>query len=431
MCLAVTGSAQLEARHPDLEEYRSEAREWLAARLPIRAAADPDAPFVWGAGEFSTAVFHNLSDSEQRAMLARASAYQREKCDAGYGAITLDPEFGGSGLPPRYERAFRGEEARFDTPDGTELFGVTVGLIAPTILAHGSDAQKRKFVPSLVRTEYFACQLFSEPGAGSDLAGLTTRAERDGDSWVINGQKVWTSGAQFASYGELIARSDFDAPKHKGMTAFLVPFDTPGVSVRPIRQMTGGTSFNEVFFDDVRIPDELRLGATGEGWRVALTTLGFERMSSGGGGGGGMRVGGTWQQVVALAQHLDRNDDPTARQMLAELYTRVRLLAMNGRRAQAKMQAGQMPGPEGSIGKATWTQSMTAMSAVVSYLLGPRLVADTGEWGTFGWAEHVLGAPGYRIAGGSDEIQRNIIGERVLGLPGEPRVDRDISFREL
>jgi alkylation response protein AidB-like acyl-CoA dehydrogenase len=144
-----------------------------------------------------------------------------------------------------------------------------------------------------------------------------------------------------------------------------------------------------------------------------------------------MRVGGTWQQVVALAQHLDRNDDPTARQMLAELYTRVRLLAMNGRRAQAKMQAGQMPGPEGSIGKATWTQSMTAMSAVVSYLLGPRLVADTGEWGTFGWAEHVLGAPGYRIAGGSDEIQRNIIGERVLGLPGEPRVDRDISFREL
>jgi alkylation response protein AidB-like acyl-CoA dehydrogenase len=425
-------AGKLDAALPHLDEYRATARAWLAERLPVRADRDPDAPFEWGEGEFSTAVFHNLTESEQRAMLDRAAAYQREKCDAGYGAITLEKEYGGSGLPPRYERAFRTEEARFDTPDGGELFGVTVGLVAPTILAHGTEEQKQEFVARLTRTECFACQLFSEPGAGSDLAGLTTRAECDGDSWVVNGQKVWTSGAQFATYGELIARSDLDLPKHEGMTAFLVPLDTPGVTVRPIRQMTGGSSFNEVFFDDVRVPDRLRLGAVGEGWRVALTTLGFERMSSGGGGGGGgMRVGGTWQQVVALAQHLERTGDPLVRQMLSDLYVRVRLLALNGRRAQAKMRAGQMPGPEGSVGKAAWTLSMTAMSAVVSHLLGPRLAADTGEWGTFGWAEHVLGAPGYRIAGGSDEIQRNIIGERVLGLPGEPRVDRNIPFREL
>ncbi|MDZ4826263.1 MAG: acyl-CoA dehydrogenase family protein [Actinomycetota bacterium] len=417
---------------PDLDAYRTSARAWLTERLPARSKVDPDAPLTWGEGEFTTAVFHNLTESEQRSMLERAAAYQKDKCDAGYGAITLDPEYGGSGLPNRYERAFRTEESRFDTPDGTELFGVTVGLIAPTILAHGTDEQKREFVRALMRTEYFACQLFSEPGAGSDLAALSTRADRDGDSWIINGQKVWTSGAQFSRYGELIARSDLDAPKHKGMTAFMVPFDASGVTVRPIRQMSGGTSFNEVFFDDVRIPDSRRLGAEGEGWRVALTTLGFERMSSGGGsGGGGMRVGGSWPQVLALARHLDCTDDPVIRQDLADLYVRVRLLALNGRRAQAKMRSGQMPGPEGSIGKALWTQSMARMTAVVSHMLGPRLGADSGEWGTFGWGEHVLGAPGYRIAGGSDEIQRNIIGERVLGLPGEPRVDRDVPFRAL
>jgi alkylation response protein AidB-like acyl-CoA dehydrogenase len=214
------------------------------------------------------------------------------------------------------------------------------------------------------------------------------------------------------------------------MTAFMVPLDAPGVEIRPIRQMTGGTSFNEVFFDDVRVPDDRRLGAEGDGWRVALTTLGFERGSAGG-GGSGMRAGGTWQQVLALAQHLERTGDPVTRQALADLYIRIRMLALNGRRAQGRLRAGQTPGPEGSIGKALWTQSMSRMTEVVSGLLGSHLCADSGEWGTFAWTEHVLGAPGYRIAGGSDEIQRNILGERVLGLPSEPRADRGVAFRDL
>ena len=415
---------------PDLDAWRSEARAWIAERLAPRPVVDPDAPLRWGEGELSTAVFHNITDDEQRAMLDRASQYQREKCDAGYGAIAWPVEYGGSGLPRAFERAFRSEEAQFEAPDGTELFGVTVGLIAPTILTHGTEAQKDEFLRDLIRTEYFACQLFSEPGAGSDLAALATRAVRDGDDWVINGQKVWTSGARYSRFGELIARTDVDLPKHAGMTAFMVPLDAPGVEIRPIRQMTGGTSFNEVFFDDVRVPDSRRLGAEGDGWRVALTTLGFERGSSGG-GGGGMRAGGTWQQVIALAQHLERTDDPVTRQALADLYIRIRMLALNGRRAQGRVRAGQTPGPEGSIGKVLWTQGMARMTEVVTGLLGPRLAADSGEWGTFGWTEHVLGAPGYRIAGGSDEIQRNILGERVLGLPSEPRADRGVAFRDL
>ena len=192
--------------------------------------------------------------------------------------------------------------------------------------------------------------------------------------------------------------------------------------------MTGGASFNEVFLSDVRIPDDLRLGAVGDGWKVALTTLGFERGASASGGGGG--VGGSFRRVLALARHLDATEDPATRQDLAGLFTRARLLQWNGGRVQAATRTGQAPGPEGSIGKLLWTQNMNLTSDVVSRLLGPRLAADTGEWGTYAWGEHVLGAPGYRIAGGSDEIQRNIIGERVLGLPREPQVDKDLPWSE-
>jgi len=305
---------------------------------------------------------------------------------------------------------------------------VTVGLIAPTVLAFGTPEQQRQFIPRFLRTTELCCQLFSEPGAGSDLASLSTRAVRDGDSWVINGQKVWTSGARFSAWGELIARSDPDVPKHAGQTAFLVPMGTPGISVVPIRQMSGGSSFNEVFFDDVRISDSLRLGPVGGGWRVALTTLGFERASS----GSHNDVGGSWEQVRALAEWLDASKSPVNRQALASLYILDRVRRMHAERALANRLAGDgVPGPEASGGKLLWTQWMTRVSEVVSQLLGPRLLADTGEWGTFAWSDHVLGAPGYRIAGGSDEIQRNIVAERVLGLPSEPRNDRDIPFRDV
>jgi alkylation response protein AidB-like acyl-CoA dehydrogenase len=272
------------------------------------------------------------------------------------------------------------------------------------------------------------CQLFSEPGAGSDLAGLGTSAVRDGDEWVVNGQKVWSSGARFSRWGELICRTDSTVPKHAGLTAFLLPLDTPGIEVRPIRQMSGGSSFNEVFLTDVRVPDSLRLGAAGDGWNVALTTLAFERSRS---GAGSSEPGGSWGRVRALATWAGVTGDPVVRQQLAALYSLDVIRALNAERVAAESTPGAPPGPLHSTSKLQWTQWMNTVSDVVSGILGPRLLADTGEWGTYAWAKHVLGAPGYRIAGGSDEIQRNIIGERVLGLPAEPRVDRGIPFNQL
>ena len=313
-------------------------------------------------------------------------------------------------------------------PSAGELPPTSMGLIATTIAAYGTDEQKERFIRPLMRQDIWGCQLFSEPSAGSDLASVTTRATRDGDEWVLEGQKVWTSGAMFAQWGLAITRHDWDTPKHKGLTAFLVPFDAPGVEVRPIKQMSGGANFNEVFLSGVRLPDTLRLGPVGEGWRVALTCLGFERDHSSGASSG--HTGGSYKQVFAAAQHFGLAGDPVIRQHLADLYVHHKVAQFTNRRAAASLKAGQTPGPEGSLGKLMWTANMTRIADVVARVLGPRLVADTGEWGTFAWSEHVLGAPGYRIAGGSDEIQRNIIGERVLGLPAEPRVDKDLPFAE-
>jgi alkylation response protein AidB-like acyl-CoA dehydrogenase len=409
---------------PDLASYRARCRDWLSSQLKPRPAEAADVP--WGTGSDDVSVFHALSLGEERDLIERAMKWQQVKCDADYGAIAWPEEYGGAGLPAAYEDAFAEEEAAFETPASHEIFSVTVRLIAPTIKEFGTDRQRERFIRRFVRAEALCCQLFSEPGAGSDLATLGTRAVRDGDQWVVNGQKVWSSGAQFSAWGELIARTDPDVPKHAGLTAFIVPLDADGVEVRPIRQMSGGTSFNEVFFTDVRIPDEQRLGDVGAGWRVALTTLGFERAGS-----GRRKVGGSWEQVMALARWQDRTDDPIVRQRLSELYSNLRVTALVRQRSAAQAARGVTPGPEASIGKLRWTQDLTRMSDVVSHLLGPRLTADTGEWGTYAWTAHVLGAPGYRIAGGSDEIQRNIVGERVLGLPAEPRVDRDVPWASI
>ena len=303
-------------------------------------------------------------------------------------------------------------------PRKNELFSVTLELVAPTIAAFGTPAQQRELIPRLLAAEVFVCQLFSEPGAGSDLASLSLRAERRGGGWVLNGQKVWTSGARHAALGELIARTDPGQARHRGLTAFLVPMDAPGVEIRPIRQMSGGSSFNEVFFTDVVVADEARLGEVGQGWQVALATLGFERAAS---GAGAQQPGGSFAQVVATARELGVQDDPLVRQMLADLYVRSEV---QRRYAEKMTQAAgglRSRGEEGSVLKLMWSANLMRTSAVVTELLGPRLVADTGEPGTFGWSEHLLGAPGYRIAGGTEEIQRNIIAERVLGLPREPR----------
>ena len=407
---------------PSVAEFAAAARNWLAARLP---AAGPEQR-AWGEGSDDVSVFHRLSPEQERALLEAAMAWQRQKYDAGYGAITWPAEYGGAGLSDAHERAFNEVEADFAAPEGHETFAVTTSLVAPTVAIFGIQAQRARFVRRFLRADELCCQLFSEPGAGSDLAGLATRAERDRDQWVINGQKIWSSGAQFAGWGELIARTDPAVPKHAGLTAFLIPLDAPGVRIRPIRQMSGGSSFSEVFLTDVRVPDELRLGPVGSGWKVALTTLGFER-----GGSGGRGVGGSWERLLGLARWLDRTGDPVVRQQLASVYIHQRVRHMSAARAAAAAAAGQPPGPEGSIGKLLWVSGMTEIGQVAASLLGARLAADTGEWGTFAWNDHVLGAPGYRIAGGSDEIQRNIIAERVLGLPGDIRVDRDIPWRDI
>jgi alkylation response protein AidB-like acyl-CoA dehydrogenase len=244
---------------------------------------------------------------------------------------------------------------------------------------------------------------------------------------VIDGQKVWTSGAQFAEYGLLLARTDPDVVKQAGITAFLVPMDAPGLEVRPIRQMSGGASFNEVFLSEVRVPDRLRIGRPGQGWEVATATLGFERTAS---GSGNRRKGGTFTDVLALARSLGRTGDPLIRQHLADLYVRTELRAATVDRVARASASGGRPGPEASLTKLMASDLLTRTGQVATELMGARISADTEEPGTFAWTEHLLGAPGYRLAGGTDQIQRNLIGERVLKLPPEPRVDR-VPFSQL
>ncbi|MBM7413274.1 MULTISPECIES: acyl-CoA dehydrogenase family protein [Nocardiaceae] len=387
-----------------LDDFTATARSWLDARLPKRDRSRR----AWGEGDDDVSVFHDLTREEESRLIAEASTYEQEKFDAGFGGITLPAEFGGRGLTHEHERAFRSVESAYRTPPSHELLTVTMVLVGNTIERLGTPEQKQRFLPALMSARELCCQLFSEPGAGSDLASVSTRAVRDGDEWVIDGQKVWSSGAQYAQWGICLARTNTDAPKHHGMTMFLVPLDAEGIDVRQIRQMSGGSTFNEVFLDGVRIDDSLRIGDVDGGWKVALTVLGFER-------GGGENRGGTYFEVLALARWLERTKDPIVRQRLATLYIQRRQLAVTARRARK----GGPRAPHGSLVKLLYTQHQRTISETAADLLGPRLMADTGEWGTFAWTTFVTGAPGNRIAGGTDETQRNILGERVLGLPRE------------
>jgi alkylation response protein AidB-like acyl-CoA dehydrogenase len=391
--------------------------------LPPRDAARR----VWGDGEPDFSVLRNLPEQEERALLDAARRYQRLRHEAGYQAMTLPEEYGGRGLSPAYAIAYAEEEAAFDPPASTELISVTVGLVGHAVSMFGTPEQREAYGRAFLRTDLLACQLFSEPGAGSDLAGLACRAVRDGDDWIVDGQKVWTSGAQFADYGMLLARTDPDVVKQAGITAFLVPMDAPGIEIRPIRQITGGAAFSEVFFTSVRVPDALRLGEPSQGWKIANATLAFERTNS---GAGTRRKGGTFDDVLELARSLGRTCDPLVRQRLADLYIRTVLRRATADRVARSAAAGRHPGPAASLGKLMGSEVLTLTADVAAEILGGRIAADTGEWGAFAWVEHLLGAPGYRIAGGTDQIQRNVIAERVLGLPPEPRVDR-VPFSQL
>ena len=397
-------------------EFRAEAKAFLDANAERRI----EEKFVWGEGSDRVGLLEEKSPEEEAAEVTAAQAWKAKEFDAGFGWISGPEEYGGRALPSSYERAYRATAAEYAIPS-QGVFAIGLGMVAPTILAHGIPEVKEAYLAPLHRGDIIGCQLFSEPIAGSDLAGIQTRAMRDGDEWILNGQKVWTSGAQHSDIGEIITRTSPDKPKHKGLTMFLVDMKAKGVEVRPLRQMTGGASFNEVFFEDVRVPDTHRLGDVDEGWTVALTTLMNERAAIGAGGAGG---GGTGQltRIVAMVKAFGLNDDPIIRQRLANLYIQAHVARATSMRAMAKVRAGQVPGPEMSIGKLSLTRNMQQMAQTLGEILGPRLVADTGEWGTYAWSELLLGVPGARIAGGTDEIMRNIVGERVLGLPKEPPV---------
>jgi alkylation response protein AidB-like acyl-CoA dehydrogenase len=410
-----------------LGQLEADARAFLDANAePLEPS---DHPFVWGEGSDDVSIIEEKDPAQDRADLAAARKWAALRYDAGFGWLDGPLSYGGRGLTPQHKQTYRAVESRYLVPDQS-YFTIGLGMVAPTILAHGTEEVKCRYLAPLYRGDLLACQLFSEPGAGSDLAGVTTRAVRDGDEWVLSGQKVWTSNAHLSDIGEILCRTDPDQPKHRGLTAFVVDMKADGVGVKPLRQMTGGAGFNEVFFSDVRVPDSHRLGDVNGGWTVALTTLLNERAAIGSGMGLG-RGPGPFTRLVALMHHFGADADLQARGRLARLYSAQRVTAWTLARGMAKLEAGQLPGAELSILKLLGTSHLQDLADFVGTVLGPRLVADGGEWGTFAWSRFVCGVPGGRLGGGTDEVLRNIIGERVLGLPKEPGIDSTTPFRDL
>ena len=408
---------------PTLEQFQADALAFLEANAPRKEA---EKKFVWGEGTDKVAMFEEKDRASEKLDVAAACDWRRKKFEAGFGYIFGPEQYGGRALPAAYSRAYDSLESKYEIPSQS-CFTIGLGMVAPTIVAHGSDAARESYVRKMYRGDIVGCQLFSEPGAGSDLASLNTKAERDGDEWIITGQKVWTSGAHYSDIGEIIARTDFDMPKHKGLTGFIVDMHAPGVEIRPLRQMTGGASFNEVFFTEVRVRDDHRLGDINNGWNVALTTLMNERAAIGAGGGGG----GLFTRVIEMVKFYGLDKDPVVREELARLVIHNRVAGLNNQRAMDKIKSGQMPGPEMSMAKLAGTANMMRLGDFVSMVLGPKLVADSGEWGTYAWNQLILGTPGGRIAGGSDEVMRNIVAERVLGLPKDPGIDSKSAFKDL
>jgi acyl-CoA dehydrogenase len=395
-----------------IDAFRREAITFLDAHVEPRREVE----FRWGEGSDEVGLFVERTPEEAAAELTAAQRWKAAEFDAGLAWPTGPRAYGGRELAPEYQRAYTELKATYNTPSEAPL-AIGLGMVAPTILAHGTDSVKERYLRGMHRGEVVGCQLFSEPGAGSDLAGVGTRAVRDGDEWVLNGQKVWTSEAQHSHIGEALCRTDPDVPPHKGLTAFVVDMRAPGVEVRPLRQMTGSSTFNEVFFTDVRVPDSHRLGDVNGGWSVALTTLMNERAFV----GSGPTFQSIVDRVIQLARVRGLVDDPLIRQRLADLQVNVSVAAWNSARGMARVRAGQPPGPEMSVSKLSLTANCRRVADALTVLLGPRLTADTGEWGTYAWRQMVLEVPGMRLAGGTDEVMRNIVAERVLGLPKEPR----------
>jgi acyl-CoA dehydrogenase len=386
-------------------DERAEVRAALAERLQPKG--DDSAFSFLGAGQDDL-------DAGRRLLATLA--------DGGWGVPTWPSRWGGRDATPQQAAVIAQELARFEVPD-LYPFMVGTALVGPTVLAHGTEEQKARWLPAIASGEEIWCQLFSEPDAGSDLAALASRAVRDGDTWRVTGQKVWSSRAHYSRWGLLLVRTDPSVPKHAGITAFALDMTVPGVEVRPLRQMNGDVHFNEVFMDDAVVADSDRIGDVGDGWRVALTTLMHERGALGPGTGPGRR------ELLDLVRAAGVAGDALVRQRAAGVVSQLEVGRLTNLRARAAMQAGRPPGPEGSGAKlrgAAAIKGMADLALDVEGLGGLLSTAGEDEWLTL-----FLTAPSISIRGGTDEIQRNILGERVLGLPPEPRPDKGVPFKEV
>jgi len=388
---------------PEQAAYRKQVREWLdanKAEAPPRSGASDDTAYI---------------DSRR--------VWQRKLAEGGLAGLTWPKEYGGQALGPIEQVITNQEIANAGVPGILDFIGI--GMLGPTIIAHGTDEQKSRHLGPMLHGDEVWCQLFSEPAAGSDLAAVQARArQQDDGSWVLNGQKVWTTNAQFASFGLLLARTDPDVPKHKGLTMFIVPMDAPGVTIRGLRQISGEAEFNEVFFDDTPLAADSVVGGVGNGWATALTVLMYERFSIGGGSEGmGYR---TDRFAVALAGDPVARADAEVRQRLGHLATELLAVRFTGYRALTALSKGQIPGPESGLAKVTTVNAAIAAGELIADVLGPEALDPDSEW-----AYMISFLPGLKSAGGTEQILRNTIGERVLGLPPEPRLDKGIPFSEL
>ncbi len=354
--------------------------------------------------------------------------FQAKLAAAGLAGIVYPKELGGAGLTRAHERIYREEYAKF--PDMTYELVISHGMCLPVLNQFGTDEQKKQFMPDNIAARTMWCQMFSEPGAGSDVASLQTKAELDGDEWVINGQKVWTTLAHVCDYGVIIARTNPEAPKHAGISMFIVDMKAPGVEIRPIHQIDGGSHFNEIFLTDVRIPKSWLLGELNNGWNQATAMLMFERVAIGTGSSSGVSHV-LADRLIEVAKRNGKISDPVVRQELMKIYCEESTKSMVAMRTRAEMKAGKVPGPGGSLGKLHGARIAWASRPLISRLVG--LDSDAWEPGGRGenWARQILNSFQSSIAGGTDEIQRNIIGDRVLGLPREPMVDKDLPFKDL
>jgi alkylation response protein AidB-like acyl-CoA dehydrogenase len=393
--------------HDPVARAEQELREFLDCRAPRRQASGD-----LTRAELGSVVPHDVPGTDQAAELEQARSWQRALFDAGLAWLEGPVEYGGRGLHPDQAAAVREMLADYEVPNRS-LLTVSHNIVAPVIWRHGTTSQQERWLRVLWRADAIACQLFSEPEAGSDLASLRTSAVRDGDGWIVTGQKVWSSGAHYSHVGELLARTGAPADRHRGITAFLLDMSSPGIEVRRIRQMNGGSHFNEVFLDHVRIPDSDRIGPVNGGWAIAMSTLGVERAGMTARGSAGGYVSRPYERLSRAARDLGSTGDPAVQELLAETWIREQL----SRGLAERVAAG---GPAPSVGKLAMVSDLVFYAAAASKLLGEGLVADSGQPGHYAWAHFLLTSPAQRIAGGADQIQRNIIAERVLGMPREP-----------